>query len=82
MFSLFLKGMLGKRLLLVRAGQQCLESSIYRDCMDLSMLSAKAADSEDLGRYGIVSLTSSEPSRLLITGVTNMYMVLTSALCR
>lgn len=50
MFSLFLKGMLGKRLLLVRAGQQCLESSIYRDCMDLSKLSAKAADSEDLGR--------------------------------
>lgn len=50
MFSLFLKGMLGKRLLLVRAGQQCLESSMYRDCMDLSMLSAKAADLEDLGR--------------------------------
>lgn len=52
-FSLFLKGMSGKRLLLARAGRQCLESSIYRDClsMDFFVTSAKAAEVGDLNGY-------------------------------
>lgn len=80
-FSLFLKGVLGKRLLLARAGRQCLEGSIYRDYLSVgivfSMTSAKAAEAEDLSGYGIVSLTSSGPSHLFITGVATMSMVLT-----
>jgi hypothetical protein len=73
-FSLFLKGMLGKGLLLARAGRQYLESSIYRNCLplDFSMMSAKAAEAEDLSGCGTVSLTSSGPSHLLIPGVTIM----------
>lgn len=83
-FSLSLKVMLGKRLLLARAGRQCLESSIYRDCLSMVFptTSAKAAEAEDLSGYAIVSLTSSGPSHLLITGVTAISMILTLAVYR